>query len=162
MSYYWASVDFDVWVDCWLQCPVEAEGQLYLDHWWSGVCPSSPLQSHSFMLMTIYFVWCSFRILPCFSPSFKCICHIIHTQYFHFIHWVKIYYSYYFDPQIFSRFGQWKFLVDGFYVLLTCSHYLSNFLFSGIRYSRLIMLSLPLAKNQPFFWSPGSLVKNGV
>ena len=106
----------------------------------------------------LYFVWCSFKVLPCFSSSFKYMSYIIHTHYFHFIHWVKIYYSHYFYPQNFSRFGQWKFLVDGFYVLLACSHYyLSNFLFSGIRYSRLLMLSLPLAKNQPFFQSPGFL-----
>ena len=83
--------------------------------------------------------------------------YIIHTHYFHFIHWVKIYYSHFY-PQNFSRFGQWKFLVDGFYVILTCfRYYLSNFSFSGIRYSRLLMPSLPLAKNQPFFQSPGSL-----
>lgn len=95
-------------------------------------------------------MWCSFQVLPCFSPSF--MSYIIHTHYFHFIHWVKIYYSHYFDPQNFSRFGQWKLLVDGFYVLLTCSHYyLSNFWFSGIRCSRLIMFSLLLAKNQPYF-----------
>lgn len=66
--------------------------------------------------------------------------------------------------KIFSGFGQWKVIVGGFYALLTCPHhYLSNFLFSGIRYTRLIIAFPTLAQESAIFpRSPGSLVKNGI